>query len=122
MYAAIGENAPATSRRVDLLPGSAHDFVDAVYAALGAPPYEEVMRNPGSPLADVCRQKAKLANAGVSYLQIAEALGRAPEVTEAGADHHEWEWAGGLERGWAAYRHAIEAALQRNGAPERAGG
>jgi hypothetical protein len=121
LYAAIGENAPATSRRVDLLLGSAHDFVDAVYVALGAPPYEEAMRNPGSPLADVCRQKAKLANAGVSYLQIAEALGRAPEMKEFGADRHEWEWAGGMERGWAAYHHAIEVALKRTGASEQAG-
>jgi hypothetical protein len=121
LYAAIGENAPATSRRVDLLIGNAHDFVDAVYVALGAPPYEEAMRNPGSPLADVCRQKAKLANAGVSYLQITEALGRAPEMKEFGADRHEWEWAGGMERGWAAYHHAIEVALKRTGASEQAG-
>ncbi|MFI7709093.1 hypothetical protein [Nonomuraea sp. NPDC049480] len=110
LYAAIGERAPTTSRRVDLLPGTAHDFVDAVYAALGAPPYEEVMRDPGSLLAAVCRQKARLAGATVCYVQIAEALGGAPEATEFGADRHEWEWAGGLERGWPVYRRAVEAA------------
>ncbi|NJP96649.1 stress protein [Nonomuraea sp. FMUSA5-5] len=116
LYAAIGERAPATSRRVDLLPGAAHDFVDAVYAALGGLPFDEVMKNPGSPLANSCRQKARLAAASVTYLQIAEALGRAPDIKEFGGDRHEWDWADGRERGWSAYQQAIEQVLMRNGA------
>ncbi|NRQ38774.1 stress protein [Nonomuraea sp. NN258] len=119
LYAALGETAPAGSQRVDLLAGTAHDFVDAVYAALGGPPYEEVMRLPGTPLADECRQKAKLAAAAVSFLQIAEALGRAPEKAEFGAGRHAWEWAGGLDRGWPIYCDAIETALKRNDVPGR---
>ncbi|WP_248964816.1 hypothetical protein [Sphaerisporangium perillae] len=115
LYAAIGEKAPATSRRVDLLPGTAHDFVDAVYAALGGPPYEDVMRTEsGSKLADNCRQMAKLAAASVSYLQIAEALGRVPEPKEFSADRHDWDWAGGLEQGWPTYQRAIEHVLARS--------
>ncbi|MFC4118964.1 stress protein [Nonomuraea zeae] len=116
LYAAIGERAPATSRRIDLLPGAAHDFVDAVYAALGGLPFDEVMKNPGSPLANSCRQKAHLAAASVTYLQIAEALGRAPEIKEFGGDRHEWDWAGGHEHGWPVYQQAIEQVLMQNGA------
>lgn len=109
VYAAIGEPAPAASRRVDLLPGSAHDFVDALYAALGGLPFDEAM---GAPLADLCRQQAELAAAGLSYLQLAEALGRVPEAKEFGVERHEWDWAGGVERGWPAYRRAVEKVVR----------
>ncbi|WP_169944438.1 stress protein [Microbispora sp. H11081] len=111
LYTAIGEKAPATPRRVDLLPIAAHDFVDAVYARLGGRPYEELLRVTNFPLADEYRQKARLAAASVLYLQIAEALGRAPDPKEFGAARHEWSWAGSVDEGWLIYQKAIDEVL-----------
>ncbi|MBN1174104.1 MAG: hypothetical protein JXA67_18170 [Micromonosporaceae bacterium] len=108
LYTAIGEKAPATPKRVDLLPTGAHDFVDAVYTTLGGERYDEHLRITDFPAADRYRQQARLAAASVYYLQITEALGRTPEPAEFNANRHEWEWAGGIEAGWPIYQNAIE--------------
>ncbi|MGW2143504.1 hypothetical protein ACWCOT_04275 [Nonomuraea bangladeshensis] len=114
LYLAIGEKAPLTPRRVDLLPIAAHEFIDALYAALGGQPYEELLRVTDFPLADEYRQKARLAAAGVTYLQIAEALGRWPEPKEFGINRFEWSWAGGPDRGWPIYQTAVAAVLREH--------
>ncbi|MGH8603964.1 MAG: hypothetical protein ACREXR_14705 [Gammaproteobacteria bacterium] len=31
-----------------------------------------------------------------------------PKPTEFGANRHEWEWAGGLDKGWRIFQNAIE--------------
>jgi hypothetical protein len=51
---------------------------------------------------------ARLAAHGVYYLQIAEATGRRPEPTEFGVKNYEWNWAGGLDRGWPLLEQAID--------------
>ncbi|MER6575878.1 hypothetical protein [Nonomuraea sp. NPDC001023] len=113
LYTAIGEKAPTSPPRVDLLPIAAHDFVDALYAELGGQPYEELLRVTDFPLADVYRQKSRLASAGVTYLQMFEALGRAPEPKEFGVSRYEWSWSGGPDNGWPIYQSAIETILRR---------
>ncbi|GGO78931.1 stress protein [Nonomuraea cavernae] len=114
LYTAIGEKAPSTPPRVDLLPITAHDFVDALYAELGGQPYEELLRVTDFPLADVYRQKSRLASAGVTFVQMSEALGRAPDPKEFGVSRYEWSWAGGVDQGWPIYQTAIEAILHRH--------
>jgi hypothetical protein len=103
LYAAIGEKAPATARRVDLLPGTARDFVRSVYAALGGTSYGDDLRINNFPDADRQRQLARLATASLRYLQISEALGREPEPTEFGAGRYEWGWADNQADGWSRY-------------------
>jgi hypothetical protein len=110
LYTAIGERAPAIPRRVDLLATTAHDFVNAVYAALGGERYDELLRITDFPAADRFRQQSRLAAASIYYLQLTEALGRVPKPTEFGANRYEWDWAGGLDKGWHTYQHAIERA------------
>ncbi|MGV9308717.1 hypothetical protein ACWDLG_35545 [Nonomuraea sp. NPDC003727] len=114
LYTAIGEKAPSTPPRVDLLPIAAHDFVDALYTELGGQPYEELLRVTDFPLADVYRQKSRLASAGVTYLQMSEALGRTPDPKEFGVSRYEWSWAGGPDQGWPIYQTAIETILRRH--------
>jgi hypothetical protein len=108
LYTALGEKAPETTRRVDLLPIGAHEFVVAVYEQLGGRPHDEQLRitNPG--LADRLHQLARLAAASVYYVQTSEALGRAPIPTEFGVNRYEWGWSGGPEKGWPTYQQAIE--------------
>ncbi|MFB9831148.1 hypothetical protein [Actinoallomurus acaciae] len=113
LYTAVGEKAPAVTRRVDLLPIDAHDFVDAVYARLGGQRYDELLRITDFPAANRFRQQSRLAAASVYFLQIAEALGRIPEAAEFGANRFEWEWAGGLDKGWPIYQHTIEQILTK---------
>jgi hypothetical protein len=110
LYTAIGEKAPAIPRRVDLLATTAHDFVNAVYTALGGERYDELLRITDFPAADRFRQQSRLAAASIYYLQLTEALGRVPKPTEFGANRYEWDWAGGLDKGWRIYERAIEQA------------
>ena len=110
LYTAIGEKAPAIPRRVDLLATTAHDFVNAVYTALGGERYDELLRITDFPAADRFRQQSRLAAASIYYLQLTEALGRVPKPTEFRANRYEWDWAGGLDKGWHIYEHAIEQA------------
>ena len=108
LYTAIGEKPPATPRRIDLLPTTAHDFVHAVYAALGGQYYNDDLRTTDFPTADRYRQIARLASASTYYLQISEALGRTPEPSEFGANRYEWTWATDLDHGWPLYQQAIQ--------------
>ena len=108
LYTAIGEKAPAVPRRVDLLATTAHDFVNAVYTELGGEQYDELLRITDFSVADRFRQQSRLAAASLYYLQLTEALGRAPEPVEFGANRYEWDWAGGIEQGWHVYQHAVE--------------
>jgi hypothetical protein len=108
LYTAIGEKAPAVPRRVDLLATTAHDFVNAVYTELGGEQYDELLRITDFSAADRFRQQSRLAAASLYYLQLTEALGRAPEPVEFGANRYEWDWAGGIEQGWHVYQRAVK--------------
>jgi hypothetical protein len=118
LYTAIGEKAPATPRRVDLLPTGAHQFVHAVYLALGGQHYSDDLRIADYPAADRFRQISRLASASLYYyLQISEALGRAPEPSEFGANGYEWDWAGSINQGWVRFQDAIARVRQQTAPP-----
>ena len=109
VFAAVGERAPVTPTRVDLLAGDPIEFVRHVYAALGGTPVtsddwrdeEKSGRN---------WDAGRLASEAVRYLQLYEALGRPPEREEFKAERLKWERFGGLDAAWANYTQAIEAA------------
>jgi hypothetical protein len=109
LYMAIGEKGPATPRRVDLLPTDAHNFVHAVYLALGGQHYSDDLRVTDYPAADRFRQISRLASASLYYLQISEALGRNLEPSEFGANRYEWDWASDIDQGWVASRKPLLA-------------
>ena len=114
LYTAIGEKAPATPRRADLLPIGAHDFINAVYTALGGEPYDDQLRITDFEASDRFRQISRLATASIYYIQIAEALGRLPEPSEFGANRYEWEWANVLDKGWHIFQDAIQQVRSNN--------
>ena len=91
-----------------MLPVTAHEFVNAVYAALGGEYYDDDLRVTDFPAADRFRQISRLASGSLYYLQVAEALGRPPEPTEFGASRYEWDWTGDIDKGWPIYQRAIE--------------
>ncbi len=77
---------------------------------MGGERYDELLRITDFHAADRYRQQARLAAASIYYLQLTEALGRVPEPSEFSANRYEWDWAGGLDRGWSIYERAIEQA------------
>ncbi|MEV6527111.1 hypothetical protein AB0M43_34795 [Longispora sp. NPDC051575] len=117
LYTAIGEKAPVTPRRIDLLPTSTHHFVHAVYTALGGQRYSNDLRITDYPTADRFRQISRLASGSLYYLQLSEALGRNPEQSEFRAGRYEWEWATNLDQGWPRFQAAIEMALRDAAGP-----
>jgi hypothetical protein len=110
LYTTIAEKAPATARRVDLLPTTADEFVHAVYTGLGGQYYSEDLRITDFPTADRFRQIARLASASTYYLQMTEALGRTPKPSEFGVNRYDWDWATGQGHGWTRYEHAVQEA------------
>jgi hypothetical protein len=110
LYAALGEVAPATPERIDLLPGDPYTFVRSVWTALGGRHLPEEASWKDRPAFDHQWQIGKLASRSLHYLQLAEALGRHPTPNEYGADRITWDSFGGEEQGWQRYTAIIEAA------------
>jgi hypothetical protein len=108
LYAALGEKAPAATRRVDLLPVDAHEFVTAMYVALGGKPYDEDLAISDNAAYRRLWSLSKLAGASVYYLQAQEALGRPPDEREFEAKKYEWPWPGDQDEGWPVYQQTIE--------------
>jgi hypothetical protein len=119
LYTAIGEKAPKTPRRHDLLPGTADALIHAVYRALGGQYYDDNLRISDYAAANRFQQMSRLASSSPRYVQITEALGRPPQPDEFGASRYDWEWTGDLQQGWTRYQQAIHQALncQRSGHP-----
>lgn len=117
LYTAIGEKAPDTPRRVDLLPTSAHQFVYAVYLALGGQHYSDDLRITDYAGAERFRQISRLASASLYYLQLSEAISRAPEPSEFGANRYEWDWANDIDQGWPRFQDAIVHARHHTARP-----
>ncbi|MEV4708620.1 hypothetical protein [Actinoplanes sp. NPDC049316] len=111
LYTTIGEKAPAAPRRVDLLPTRADEFVNAVYLALGGQYYDDELHTSDPKAVDRYREIARLAARGIYYLQIAEATGQRPEPAQFGIKEYEWNWAGGIDRGWPVFEQAIDQAI-----------
>ena len=92
----------------DLLPVDAHEFVAAVYDALGGEPFDDDLARTDHARYARLWALSKLAAASVYYLQAQEALGRPPDEREFGAGRHDWPWPGGQDEGWPAYRRTVE--------------
>ncbi len=110
LYAALGEAAPASPERIDLLPGDPYTFVRAVWTALGGQHLPEEDSWKDRPAHERQWQIGKLASQSLYYLQLAEALGRAPTPKEFKADRITWDSFGGPDEGWAHYVRVIERA------------
>jgi len=108
LYAALGVKAPEQTQRIDLLPVDAHQFTQAVYAALGGVRIEKDMEIHDQPTSSRMWALARLASQSVYYVQQSEALGRPPEPKEFTADRYTWPWEGGIEEGWPIYTAVIE--------------
>lgn len=109
LYSALGERPPATPERIDLLVGDPYAFVLAVHDALGGGPTPE----PEASWRDPERYRrhwdiGKLAEGALQFLQLSEALGRAPTPKEFTAQKYNWELLGGEEEGWARYTAVID--------------
>lgn len=110
LYASLGEVAPATPERVDLLPGDPYTFVRSVWTALGGQHLPEETAWKDRPAFDHQWQIGKLASRSLHYLQLAEALDRAPTPKEFGANRITWDSFGGEDQGWQRYIEVIEKA------------
>jgi len=108
IYAALGEKAPATPARVDLLPVDAYEFATAVFTAIGGHPFDDELASTDNPAYQRLWQLSKLAAASSYFVQATEALGRPPDQTEFNAERYDWPWPGGLDQGWPIYANAIE--------------
>lgn len=83
LYGAIGEKSPAAPQRRELMPKDRERFVRLVMGPLPSLQYE---RYPGR-MSDAETQdfaRKELAELGLKYVQLEEALGRAPEMKELG--------------------------------------
>ncbi|MEB2285270.1 MAG: hypothetical protein OZ922_11390 [Myxococcales bacterium] len=91
VYAVLREKAPPKPTRVCLMPQDRRGFVRAVFFALGGEPFERKVvvasREEGAVQAQAQtrhHQLTRLAQESLGYIQIEEALGRAPTMEEFG--------------------------------------
>ena len=112
LYAAVGEPAPKRQPRVDLLKGDPAAFVRSVYVHLGGT-FTTPEHNFGPRTTDDHRNwdLAGLARKAVDYLQLWEALGRAPVLDEfTAAKWLRWDSLGGPEAGFERFVAAVQKA------------
>jgi hypothetical protein len=116
VYAAIGAKSPIRSERVSLMPEDRVAFAWAVFTELGG---QEIM--PKTPDDHVWNNYVpyyaleKLAGGALRYIQLEEALGRSPELSEYGRANFATPAEQGidkdLDRAWTRFGDAIHAAL-----------
>ena len=111
IYRAMGESAPHTPRRVDYLPVDAYKFALAVYVGLGGEFIDNADRLIGARSADYPRlwALARLAMKSIYYVQLCEAIGKAPEARRV-VDDDVWGhiWPGGLDEGWPIFTQCVD--------------
>jgi hypothetical protein len=121
LYGALGEKSPMQPERVTLMPADRRGFALRVFARLGGKPFES--RLVGASGEDYDAQAAEQnRNAALAWfggqslrvIQLKEALGRPPELTEFGRPTFEWRSAiladDPLEA-WQRFLAAIDAEL-----------
>jgi hypothetical protein len=120
VFASLGETSPIRTDRIDLLDHEPSVFVanmaETLIAAWNLPPDDPEVY---SEWTTKYWELRRLASDALKYLQLHEALGRAPEPKEFGAEKYRWEYFGGQETAWASYTAAVEA-LRSNPPPGRA--
>ncbi len=131
-YAAFGEKSPVTQTRVSLMPANRPGFAALVFEALGGQNHSQAERferreaertTPLTPNGltpsimqmgeigpdDLERMIRRLADSAPKYVQLQEALGRAPTPKELGAER--WGEPHQLEVIWPKFAGAIESCL-----------
>jgi hypothetical protein len=111
LYGAIGEKSPTAPRRNTLMPKDKVRFVKLIMEPLPSLQYE---RYPGS-MSDAVTQdyaRKELAELGLRYVQLEEALGRPPEMKELGDKftYRSKVLAADDAEAWRIYRQAVERA------------
>jgi hypothetical protein len=111
LYGAIGEKSPAAPQRRVLMPKDRERFVRLVMDPLPSLQYE---RYPGR-MSDEATQdfaRKELAELGLKYVQLEEALGRSPEMKELGEKftYRSKVIATDDEAAWQIYKQAVEHA------------
>lgn len=101
VYAAVGEVAPTTPRRHDLLEGHPAAFLAAMSTGLRRLDNSDT----------TSWERGKLAARALRYLQLQEALGRPPTEKEFGANQYRWDiFNKDADRLWEQYVQIIEQA------------
>ncbi len=116
VYAAIGAKSPIRTERVSMMPEDRVAFAWAVFTELGG---QKIM--PKTPDDHAWNNYVpyyaleKLAGGALRYIQLEEALGRAPELSEYGRGNFAGPGEQGidkdLDRAWVQFGEAIHAAL-----------
>jgi hypothetical protein len=111
LYGAIGEKCPAAPQRSALMPKDRERFVRLIMEQLPSLQYE---RYPGRMSDDTTQGYARkeLAELGLKYIQLEEALGRPPEMKELKEKftYRSKVLAADDEEAWRIYREAVERA------------
>jgi hypothetical protein len=114
LYGAIGEKSPAIPQRNGLMPQDKERFVRLIMEPLPSLEYE---RYPGR-MSDEATQdytRKELAELGLRYLQLEEALGRPPEMKEIGEKftYRSKVLAADDSEAWQIYKQAVERAKRK---------
>jgi hypothetical protein len=120
LYAAIGEKSAIKPERVSKMPSDRIGFAWSVFVALGGTPFERntVVSNRDEGEAQAQEQQRhhnlkRLAQESLRFVQLEEALGRAPELKEFGLSKFEWAGAAlhsDISAAWDQYVEAIDKA------------
>ena len=116
LYGAIGEKSPAIPQRNALMPKDKEQFVRLIMEPLPSLEYE---RYPGR-MSDEATQnfaRKELAELGLRYVQLEEALGRPPEMKEIGEKfiYRSKVLAVDENEAWQLYKQAVERAKGKLG-------
>ena len=114
LYGAIGEKAPAMPQRTALMPKDKERFVRLIMEPLPSLEYE---RYPGR-MSDEATQdftRKEIAELGLKYIQLEEALGRPPEMKEMGEKftYRSKVLAADENQAWQIYKRAVERAKEK---------
>lgn len=122
LYSAIGEKSPERQTRARLIPEDRLAFAQSVYIALGGRRFERqtLVSSRDEAQAQSKEQQrlhslTQLANLGLDYLQLQEALGRQPELKDFGESRFK-SYGQALDddigSAWTKYADAIRAAMR----------
>jgi hypothetical protein len=120
---AIGQASPVDPVHALLVPRDRVVFAEQLFSTLGGKPLRTArfVENREVALAQDNERTRhdyfrRLAEDGLRYLQLQEALGAPPELSQFGRSKFAWvaqELWGDVDRGWAVYSQAIAAVLER---------
>ncbi len=111
LYAALGEKPPASTRRIDQLPGDVYDISWTVYSLLGGTPFDRSNTYAHPETYGTNWELGRIAALVPKYIQLQEALDRLPTAKELGGERIKWPWPGGESEGMRRLSAAIAQGL-----------